>query len=136
MPHVEAMVLLCTKELSDCRQRPEKQVKPVLKLVLKLATSLKEHGQVSTYTHTRTHTHTHTHTIAQWEQFFQQSLINALHPLYDDEGCGEVTRRECDRVMSVLGEVGEVGERGEGEGEGTVKRSRRGSRRPKKRTKK
>ena len=54
----------------------------------------------------------------------QQSLISALQPLHADERSGEVTRRECDRVMGAL----EKGEEEEEEGEerrGKVKKRRR-----------
>ena len=55
----------------------------------------------------------------------QQSLISALQPLRADERCGEVTRRECDRVMGAL-EKGEEEEEEKGEERrGKVKKRRR-----------
>ena len=51
-----------------------------------------------------------------------QSLISALQPLSANERCGEVTRRECDKVMGAL----DKREREEGEeGRGNVKKRRR-----------
>ena len=52
----------------------------------------------------------------------QQSLISALQPLCGYERCGEVMRRECDRVIGAL----EEGEREKGEeGRRKVKKRRR-----------
>ena len=43
-----AMVSHCVMELSTCLDRPDKQAKLALKLVLKLAIKLKEHKKVYT----------------------------------------------------------------------------------------
>ena len=46
MPSVGGVASFCRTELSDWLEKPDKLVKQVLKLVSKLATSLKEHNQV------------------------------------------------------------------------------------------
>ena len=46
LPCVGGVASFCRTELSDWLEKPDKLVKQVLKLVSKLATSLKEHNQV------------------------------------------------------------------------------------------
>ena len=49
LPLVGPIVSHCTAELSDCLDSPDKQAKPVLKLVLQLGITLQHHKQVSPY---------------------------------------------------------------------------------------